>query len=310
VGGAGAAPAARQEAGAPAGMDETAAHRRDPVADPDRRALAGRAAGLRAVADGLRPVPPLAAERDLAEDPDRPAGTRRCGRADHLGRVRGFHGGAGAPARRRGTQARRSAGRAAGRDRDRALRSRPGPVPRRADHQGAPGLRAAPEAALGRDHRGAARRQPAVPGRPGAHRRPPVRAGASPDPPGPGAGGQGLRVPRQPRLPAAPRDPVHHPGESRPGPPPEEQRPRWRTPARLRPGRLQGPPCRGMRHRPAQAQPRRGHPLRQAGRPLRGHRLHRRNQRMALTPTFETRPSTTGAGRGCGWPRSSAPSPG
>ena len=56
-----------------------------------------------------------------------------------------------------------------------------------------------------------------------------------------------------------------------------------RPPARLRPRRLQGPPCRGMRHRPAQAQPGRGHPLRQAGRPLRGHRLHRRDQRMALT---------------------------
>src|SRR5512133_1285946 len=69
VGGAVAAAAARQEAGAPADLDETAAHRRDPVADPGRRAVAGRAAGLRAVADGLWPVPPLAAERDLAEDP-------------------------------------------------------------------------------------------------------------------------------------------------------------------------------------------------------------------------------------------------
>src|ERR1700747_3173784 len=72
-GGAGAAAAAGQEAGPPAGTDETAAHRRDPVADPDGRAVAGRAPGLRAVADGLWPVPPLAAERDLAEDPDRPA---------------------------------------------------------------------------------------------------------------------------------------------------------------------------------------------------------------------------------------------
>src|SRR6185437_5666747 len=42
VGGAGAAAAARQEAGPPAGTDETAAHRRDPVADPDGRAVAGR----------------------------------------------------------------------------------------------------------------------------------------------------------------------------------------------------------------------------------------------------------------------------
>jgi transposase len=62
-------------------------------------------------------------------------------------------------------------------------------------------------------------------------------------------------------LPAAARDPVHHPGEGRPDPPPQEQGPpRW-PPARLRARRLQGPPCRGMRHRPAQAQPRRGHPL-------------------------------------------------
>ena len=75
---------ARQEARTPAGTCETAAHQRDPVADPDRRAVARRAAGLRAVADGLWPVPALAAERDLAGDPDRPAGPGRCGRADHL----------------------------------------------------------------------------------------------------------------------------------------------------------------------------------------------------------------------------------
>ena len=36
-------------------------------------------------------------------------------------------------------------------------------------------------------------------------------------------------------------------------------------------------------NRQAQAQPRRRHPLRQASRPLRSHRLHRRHQRMALT---------------------------
>ena len=34
----------------------------------------------------LRPVPPLAARRDLGQDPDRVAGRRRRGRADHLGR--------------------------------------------------------------------------------------------------------------------------------------------------------------------------------------------------------------------------------
>ena len=41
-----------------------------------RRAVTGRAADRRAIADGLWPVPPLAAERDLAGDPDHPAGTR------------------------------------------------------------------------------------------------------------------------------------------------------------------------------------------------------------------------------------------
>ena len=93
---------------------------------------------------------------------------------------------------------------------------------------------------------------------------------ASPSPgqgqggPGPsreGPGRQGLRLPRQPRLPAQTRDPVHDPGEGRPGPPPQEQGPGRRPPARFRPGRLQGQPCRGVRHRPAQAQPRRRHPL-------------------------------------------------
>ena len=41
------------------------------------------------------------------------------------------------------------------------------------------------------------------------------------------------------------------------------------------------PPRRRMRHQPAQAQPCRRHPVRQAGRPLRSHRPHRRDQRMA-----------------------------
>jgi hypothetical protein len=188
VGGAGAAAAARQEARPPAGTDETAAHRRDPVADPDGRAVAGRAPGLRAMADGLRPVPPLAAERDLAGDPDRPAGQGRCGRADHLGRVGGFHGGPGAPACSRGAQERGSAGRAARRRAGRAGRSRAGPLPRRADDQGAPGLRAAPEAALGGHHRRAAGRQPAVPGRARADPGSPAWPGAATHPAGPGAG--------------------------------------------------------------------------------------------------------------------------
>jgi hypothetical protein len=155
----------------------TAAHRRDPVADPDRHTVAGRARAVLAVADGLRPVPPLATGQDLAGDPDRPAGPGRCGRADHLGRVGGLHGGAGPPARGRRPEEGRSAGRAARRRAGRAGRPRAGPVPRRADHQGAPGLRAGPEAALDRDHRGPARRQPAVPGRARADPGSPARPG-------------------------------------------------------------------------------------------------------------------------------------
>ncbi len=43
--------------------------------------------------------------------------------------------------------------------------------------------------------------------------------------------------------------------------------------------------CRGMRHQPAQTTPGDGHPLRQARRPLRSHRHHRRHQPMASTIT-------------------------
>ncbi len=231
--------------GRPPEWTKTAAHQRDPVAGPGRCAVAGRAAGLWAVADGVWPVPPLAAQRHLAGDPDRPAGQGGCGRADHLGRVGGFHRGAGAPACRRSAQAGGSAGRAARRGRYRAGRSRPGPVPRRADHQNPPGLRAAgrnrcrwsspaASAATARSSRscwaGSAFRGPAA-GGPG-----PGRTGRWPIRPG---------VPRQPRVPAAPRDPVHYPGQGRPDPPPQEQGQRQRPAARVRPGPVQAAPRRG-----------------------------------------------------------------
>src|SRR6266536_1964465 len=106
-----------------------------------------------------------------------------------------------------------SAGRAARRGGHRTAGSRPGPVPRRADLQGAPGLPAGPETPVDPDHRGAARRQPAVPGRLGAHPRPPPGPRAPPDPAAAGTGRQGPRFPRQPRLPAAPRNLVHYPGK-------------------------------------------------------------------------------------------------
>jgi transposase len=66
--------------------------------------VAGCAAGLWALADGLRAVPPLAAGRNLGEDSGGAAGPRRCGRADHLGRVRGLHRRPGPSARGRGAE--------------------------------------------------------------------------------------------------------------------------------------------------------------------------------------------------------------
>jgi transposase len=51
--GAGAAAAAREEAGAAGDVDETAADRRDPVAGPHRLAVAGCAGKVRALAVGL-----------------------------------------------------------------------------------------------------------------------------------------------------------------------------------------------------------------------------------------------------------------
>ena len=109
----------------------------------------------------------------------------------------------------------------------------------------------------------------------------PAPAGPAPDPPAAGTGRQGLRLPRQPRLPAAPWDPVHHPGKGRPDPPPQEQGQGRRPPTSLRPRDLQAAPRCRVRDKPAQTQPRRRHPLRQARRPLRSHRPHRRHQRMA-----------------------------
>lgn len=56
------------------------------------------------MADGLWPVPALAAGWHLGTGADRAAGPRGCGRADHLGCQRGFHGGTGTPARGRGPE--------------------------------------------------------------------------------------------------------------------------------------------------------------------------------------------------------------
>ncbi len=65
MGDAGAAVAGGQESGPSAGLGEAAAHRRDPMASSDWRAMAGCSRAVRTVADGVRVVSPLAAERSL-----------------------------------------------------------------------------------------------------------------------------------------------------------------------------------------------------------------------------------------------------
>ena len=272
---------------APAEVDETAAHRRDPVAGPGRCALAGRAARLRAVADGVWPVPALAARWDLAADPDRPAGPGGCGRADHLGRVRGLHGRPGAPARGRCAE--------------------------KGDLQAEPpgGVQAEPaDHGLGRSRGGLTTKVHLACEQGQKPLSILITAGQRGDSPQFQAVLGGIRVARpgrgrprtRPRRVLADKaygsranraylrrrgHRVHHPGESRPDPPPQEQGPRRRPPARLRPRTLQAAARGRVRHRPAQAQPRRGHPLRQARRPLRSHRPHRRDQRVAPPPLMK-----------------------
>ena len=131
-------------------------------------------------------------------------------------------------------------------------------------------------------------RQPAVPGRAGRYPGTPARPGQAPAPartgcsvtrptaPAPTAptcagGGSACTIPEK-------ADQIRHRKN--------KGRRRW-PPARLRPRDLQAAPRRRMRHQPAQAQPGRRHPLRQARRPLRSHRPHRRHQRVAPPPLMK-----------------------
>ena len=119
--------------------------------------------------------------RDLEDDHHCAAGPGRHGRPRDLGRLRRLGHRAGAPARGRGQEERRRAAGAARRGRrPRAGRSCPGPVPRRADQQVPPGLRAGPEAPRGHRHRRAPPRQPPVHRRAGRHPRPPARRRPAP----------------------------------------------------------------------------------------------------------------------------------
>jgi hypothetical protein len=159
MGQAGAAAAHRQEAGPATEVEQTPVDRRDPLADQDRRAVAGCAGPLWSLADGVWAVSALAARRHLAADPHRPAGSGRRQGADQLGGQRGHHHHPGPPARRRarkgGTATRRT-----GRGRHRAGRSRPWALPGWAELQAAPGGRGWPAALVDRGHRRPGRRQP------------------------------------------------------------------------------------------------------------------------------------------------------
>ena len=174
--------------------------------------------------------------------------------ADHLRRVRVLHSRARAPARNPRAQEQRSADRAARR------RSMPSPLitlgrPAAADHQGAPSLRAAPEAALV-VITAASARQPAVPV---VLKRILVpRPSPAPHPPNP-CWPTRPTLPRQPLLPAPPRDPCTIP----------EKATRSAT-GRTKAGQARRPPSTPSTTKPAmpwnaasaaQAQPSRGHPL-------------------------------------------------
>src|SRR5690606_40531564 len=76
MGAVGAAVAPAQEDRPSLDVDETTAHRRDPVADPGRLTLARRAPAVRILAGDLRPVPALATRRCMGLHPENAAGLR------------------------------------------------------------------------------------------------------------------------------------------------------------------------------------------------------------------------------------------
>ncbi len=99
VGGTGTVAAQGKEVGSPTVVEQTEAHQRDPVAHSHGRAMAGCPGPVRTLADGVRPVPPLAARWHLEACPGPVARQSRWARADHLGCVGGLHRRPGPPAR-------------------------------------------------------------------------------------------------------------------------------------------------------------------------------------------------------------------
>jgi hypothetical protein len=110
--------------------------------------------------------------------------------------------------------------------------------------------------------------------------------------------GPALLLQGQPRLPAPPRHPGGHPGQGRPEEQPPRPRPPRRPPARLRRHWLPRAQHRGTLLCQAQAVPRRGHPLRQAGTHLPGHPRRRIDQDLAPRPAMTYKTGLTRAG----WP--------
>lgn len=74
---------------------------RNTVPHPDRHTVAGPARTVRAVGDGVRTVPPLAARRYLAPHSRTAQSPGRCEGSDHLGRLGGLHHRSCPPARGR-----------------------------------------------------------------------------------------------------------------------------------------------------------------------------------------------------------------
>ena len=236
MGGAGAAAAAREEAGPPAGTDE-------------RQLIDGIRWRTRAGAP-WRDVPPCYGpwqtvyglfRRWQRDGTWRKILTAlqvrgRRGRADHLGCVRGLHRRAGPPARRRGAQTgdlqAEPPGGVQAEPADHGLgRSRGGLTTK--VHLACEQRQKPLSVVITAGQRGDSPQFQPVLGRIAVPRPGPGRPRTA----GPGPGRQGLRLPRQPRLPAQTRDPVHHPGEGRPGPLPQGQGPpRWPA-ACLRPRR-------------------------------------------------------------------------
>ena len=261
VGGVGAVAASGQEGGSPAEVDETAAHRWDPVADPDGDAVAGRPGLLWSVADGLRAVPTVAASWGVGLDPGIVAGLRRRGGPHPVAGERGFDHRASPPARRRRPPRRAAAARAARWGRPGTRRPRFGSFPRRVDHQDTPGVRAGPQTlsiVITAGQRGDSPQFTAVldgiaVARLGAGRprtRPDAVLAARPT----------VRRPTAPTCADAGSKPRSR--SNRPSGPPQEERLGRRAAAGLRRRALQTTPRRRVRHQRAQTEPGRGNTIR------------------------------------------------